>query len=304
MGEDILKLGAIRAKYLELKSIFESDLALYLEELNFESKLPEVFNYSLVNSGKRFRPVLTLAVSESLGQDSKQVLPFCIAVELLHNSSLIHDDLPALDDDSLRRGRDTVHIKYGEAQAILAADALISIAFNCLSHSKVDNPAVIVSWVRDLSDAFTKLCHGQSLDIEEMKGAKSELSKTLGAREIEKQLESRHLFKTGALIKASIMAPLSLLETHEHRTHLDTFSKHLGLLFQITDDIEDYLEVESAAYEHEEATYVSLLGIDGARERASSVASMALDSLSELKLKTTFNTDFLSKLTTALKNRA
>jgi len=291
-----LELGPADSKYTELKNIFEVGLGVFLDSCNSNTKLPDIFKYSLRDAGKRFRPVLSLAVAEGLGQDLKQILPFCIATELLHNSSLIHDDLPSLDDDSLRRGKETAHIRFGEAQAILAADALISLAFDQVAKADVES-RVVVSWVQILSKAFTDLCYGQSLDIMEMKG-ESETNQNP-----EQVLETRHMLKTGALIEASILGPISISGSNQHLSLLKAFSQHLGLLFQITDDIEDHLELGASESVPDEATYVSLLGLDGAKKRASEVANKALDELESLREQTDFDTEFLAQLTLALRNR-
>ena len=304
----MLKLGRIEGKYLKFKDFFEESLGSYLSEQCKESDLSSIFDYSLIDAGKRFRPVLSLSFAEVLGIPSQKIIRFCIAVELLHNSSLIHDDLPALDDDSIRRGKDTVHVSFGEANAVLAADALISMAFKCLSEAEEVSSEVIVYWVRELSEAFTKLCHGQSLDISEMNSIDD--SKNFPQFEIEKRIEKRHKLKTGALIKSCVVAPAILYNSDLYSSEqklepFSQFAENLGLLFQITDDIEDALELKGHLDEHnEQATYVSLYGVDGAREKAFDVADEAIKILKTLGDENAYDVSFLISLTEAIRDRA
>jgi geranylgeranyl pyrophosphate synthase len=296
-----LDLGPAKSAYDDFQGLFESRIEEFLREEPLKGVLLEIARYSLLDSGKRIRPVLCLAVAESLNIELKRVLPFCLAVELLHNSSLIHDDLPSLDDDSLRRGRETVHILYGEAQAILAGDAFISLAFEVVSRPS-DIPAQAqVCWTRLLSRAFTDLCAGQSLDIIEMKGERQE--NDIEAAEL--RLRNRHSLKTGALIRASALGAVQLLTADtsiDLSRSLGVFAEHLGLLFQITDDLQDASELGDSEHDSDssEATYVSLLGLEGAVRRAQEVANHALDALDSIS----YDTEFLQQLTLAVRDRA
>lgn len=295
-----MELGPAESAYSQYQATFEREIEHFLAKSPLEGVLMEIAEYSLLDAGKRIRPVLCLAVGDSLGLDLTRLLSYCLATELLHNSSLIHDDLPSLDDDSLRRGRETVHIRFGEAQAILAADAFTSLAFRVISQAEKVSESTKVRWCTLLSEAFTELCQGQSLDVIEMKGGQEKASDG----DPEQQLRNRHSLKTGALIRASVIGPTALL-ADSGRQRLEqgllTYAEHFGLLFQITDDLEDYQELKDSQQSSNlnETTYVSLLGFDGARRRAQEVANQALAALNSID----YDTEFLQQLTLAVRDR-
>jgi geranylgeranyl diphosphate synthase type II len=232
------------------------------------SGLEEAMRYSLLAGGKRIRPVLALATAAAVGRDPAEVLPLAAALELIHTYSLIHDDLPAMDDDGLRRGRPTCHVRYGEDVAILAGDGLYAEAFRLVLHRQEGDPRAILAAVCELADAtgVNGMVGGQYIDV-----------KGLVDRE-ETTLRHLHELKTGRLIGASVECVLLLTEGETTRSTLPAFrafAAELGVLFQIVDDILDVTGSEDALGKplgsderHGKRTYVSRYGLAGAREMA------------------------------------
>ena len=247
-------------------------------------RLRAAMEYSVLGAGKRVRPLLAYASGELAGVAAESVDAIAASVELVHAYSLVHDDLPAMDDDDLRRGRPTTHRQFDEATAILVGDALQALAFETLSTDDVlaSHPAAarleVVAWLARAAGS-AGMVGGQSLDME-----------AEGRRAGEAALENIHRRKTGALMRASIMMPSLLADMPAAaRDKLDAFSRDLGLVFQIRDDL---LEVEqdtvtlgkSAGSDraNDKSTYPAVLGVDGARARADELhehASAMLESL-------------------------
>jgi geranylgeranyl diphosphate synthase, type II len=243
----------------------------FLAELRFGDGAPtagleEAMRYSLLAGGKRIRPVLTLASARALGRDPVDVLPAAAAIELVHTYSLIHDDLPAMDDDDLRRGRPTCHIAFGENIAILAGDGLMAEAYRLILERQAAAPERLLAAVRALSDAIgvDGMVGGQYVDV-------------AGEAELDADaLRTMHSMKTGKLIAAAIgVAPLLLGAEESARIALDRFAAELGLLFQIVDDILDVTgseeEMGKTSGSDErlgKRTYVSVFGLERARELA------------------------------------
>jgi geranylgeranyl diphosphate synthase type II len=217
--------------------------------------------YSLLSDGKRFRPILSLLTARTLGKPAETVLPLAAAVELIHTYSLIHDDLPALDNDDLRRGRPANHKVYGEAMALLAGDGLLTAAFSILAQSA--SPYAITA-VQILSEAAGPrgMVGGQVLDIQ-AKSPSLEL------------LEEIHKRKTGALIQAAVEGAAVLCgATPEQQKALAEYGAHLGLAFQLADDLQDY-DPEAP----EKVSFVTLMGADETRARLAQVSEEALEAL-------------------------
>jgi len=247
-------------------------------------RLRSAMEYSVLGAGKRVRPLLAYASGELAGVAAESVDAIAASVELIHAYSLIHDDLPAMDDDDLRRGRPTTHRQFDEATAILAGDALQALAFETLSTDEAlaSHPAAarleIVAWLAGAAGP-AGMVGGQSLDMA-----------AEGGRVGEAALENIPRRKTGALLRASIMMPSVLGDmSGDVRDKLDAFARDIGLVFQIRDDL---LEVEqdtealgkSAGSDRANAksTYPSVLGVEGARVRADEVyerASAMLEAL-------------------------
>jgi geranylgeranyl diphosphate synthase type II len=245
----------------------------YLAGLRFSDEpatagLVEAMRYSLLAGGKRIRPVLALATARALGEDPEGVLPFAAALELIHTYSLIHDDLPAMDDDELRRGMPTCHVKFGEDVAILAGDGLYAEAFRLVLTEQRGEPADILAAVSELAAAtgVGGMVGGQFIDVRGLAEA--------GAT----SLRRLHELKTGRLIAAAVQCVLMLHGRHGSTARLAdfrAFAAELGVLFQIVDDILDVTGTEDALGKprgsderHGKLTYVSSYGLDGARRLA------------------------------------
>jgi geranylgeranyl diphosphate synthase, type II len=259
----------------------------YLARLQFAHEaglegLEEAMRYSLLAGGKRIRPVLALATASALGRTPSTVLPLAAALELIHTYSLIHDDLPAMDDDDLRRGRPTCHVKYGEAVAILAGDGLYAEAFRHLLHEQQGEPAKVLAAAAELAAATGAggMVGGQYVDVRNL------------VPEGEVSLRRLHELKTGRLIAASVECVLLLTSSAPSSTRLAefrAFAAELGVLFQIVDDIldvtgtEDLLGKPQGSDErHGKLTYVSQYGVEGARRMAADSHRNARDALSRV----------------------
>ena len=243
----------------------------YLAEVQFTNGadlagLAEAMRYSLLAPGKRIRPVLALATALAVGRDPQDVMPLAAALELIHTYSLIHDDLPAMDDDDLRRGRPTCHVAYGENVAILAGDALYAEALrHVVAHQRAE-PADLLRAIGLLAAAtgVDGMVGGQYLDVAELAPPGPE-----GLRRL-------HALKTGRLIAASVECVLELIPAPEPETILfGQFAAELGVLFQIVDDILDVTGTDAALGKpsgsdarHGKRTYVSEHGLERARELA------------------------------------
>jgi geranylgeranyl diphosphate synthase, type II len=257
----------------------------YLGALRFPSRAPrtdgleEAMRYSLLAGGKRIRPVLALATADALGLDHGGILPLAAALELIHTYSLIHDDLPAMDDDDLRRGRPTCHVKFGEDVAILAGDALYAEAFRLLLTAQGGAPERVLAAARELAAAtgVDGMVGGQYLDI-------------AGISDTPEDLRRLHELKTGRLIGASVVCVLLLAGTDDARVAgWRRFAGELGVLFQIVDDILDVTgtdeglgKPQGSDERHGKRTYVSEFGLDGARRLADECHRAARDTLSRI----------------------
>jgi geranylgeranyl diphosphate synthase, type II len=242
----------------------------YLGELRFAGAastagLEEAMRYSLLAGGKRIRPVLTLAGARAAGADPVDVLPTAAAIELIHTYSLIHDDLPAMDDDELRRGRPTSHVVFGENVAILAGDGLFAEALRLVAEHQSGPSERVVEVLRMIGAAtgIVGMVGGQYVDVTEP--------------DLDPEgLRSLHELKTGKLIATSVRVPLALAGMSEpERIPYTRFAEELGVLFQIVDDIldvtgsdEELGKPHGSDERHGKVTYVSLYGLERARELA------------------------------------
>lgn len=252
----------------------------YLDGLRFGAhtdgteRLEEAMRYSLLAGGKRIRPVLALATAEALGRDPAEVLPLAAAIEMIHTYSLIHDDLPAMDDDELRRGKPTCHVAFGEDVAILAGDGLFAEALRLALTEQRGEPANVLAAVRELVTAagVDGMVGGQFLDV------------TGGA-----ELRRLHELKTGALIAASVGCVLAVEGVDGPATiPFRRFAAELGVVFQIVDDILDVTGDEAelgkprgSDERHGKSTYVSVHGLEQARELARQSHASAREALDE-----------------------
>lgn len=216
-------------------------------------------------AGKRLRPALAFAAAEAVGAPPERALPLAAAVELVHTWSLVHDDLPCMDDDTERRGRPTVHVLYGEATAVLAGDALLALAFETLASATAHDPARVVATLRELAHAAgaAQLVGGQADDLAFDR-----------ARADEAWVDGVHRRKTAALIAAAVTGGARLAGGDEASIErLRRFALALGVAFQIADDV---LDDEPGA---DECSLVALIGVDAARARADALLGEALAAL-------------------------
>jgi geranylgeranyl diphosphate synthase, type II len=250
-----------------------------LTPVQYPETLWESMRYSLQAGGKRIRPLLTLATLEALGRDAQPALPAACAMELIHTQSLIHDDLPAMDDDDLRRGKPTNHKVYGEAQAILAGDAMLAYAFYVLAGPLASRfPAgACLAACRELADAtVTGMVSGQVVDMA-----------SEGQPVTAETLAYIHRNKTGALIRAAVRLGAILGEaTAEQRMALDRYADHVGLAFQIADDILDVTKTAEQLGKTPgkdvaagKATYPALYGLDSAHAQLASEIAGAVGAI-------------------------
>jgi geranylgeranyl diphosphate synthase, type II len=262
----------------DLRSLVDASL----EQLRFPTRpatagLEEAMRYSLLAGGKRVRPVLVLATARALGADPERYLPVAMAIELIHTYSLIHDDLPAMDDDDLRRGMPTAHVKFGEDVAILAGDGLFAEAIHLFCEQPGD-PAHVLTALRELTAAtgVDGMVGGQYADVVAEAGDAE-------------ALRDLHALKTGRLIAAGVGVVLTLEGLAEPETMpYRRFAGELGVLFQIIDDILDVTgsdeqlgKPHGSDERHGKLTYVSLFGLERARELAAESHARAIEALAE-----------------------
>ena len=275
---------------LELDSLLAASRALVEVELNrllppsgaLPEKVHQAIRWSVFAGGKRFRPALLLAVGQAFGAEVKQLIRTACAFEMIHTYSLIHDDLPAMDDDDLRRGRPTCHVRFDEATAILAGDALQTIAFQTIADDDALTATTRIALISELArGAGTPegMVAGQALDME------AEARQVNGS-----ELEGIHRLKTGALIVGAARCGAIIGAANEHElTAITRYASHLGLLFQITDDL---LDVTATAadlgktpgkdVQSRKATYPALYGVEESREKAVNAHRAACESLEQL----------------------
>jgi geranylgeranyl diphosphate synthase type II len=272
----------------ELRGLVEEELAAlpFAAELG---RLEAALRYSLLGGGKRIRPVLCLATGEALGRDPHELLPAACSLELVHTFSLVHDDLPALDDDELRRGQPSAHVRFGEGVAILAGDALLTEAFRLVLSYPTPDAA------RELAQATLGMIGGQYVDVT-----------TDGDLDGE-GLVALHRLKTGRLLEACVGCALVVAQIPAGEADpWRAFSRDLGLLFQIVDDILDATgtaaELGKTPGKDEAAgkvTYVSLYGLDRARGLADEARTRVNESLQALP----GDTSILAELVSAIRER-
>lgn len=260
----------------------------YLHGLRFSQNpalgpLVEAMRYAMLSGGKRVRPTLCMESAWVFGADPELVLPSAAAIELIHTYSLIHDDLPAMDDDDFRRGRPTVHRKYGEAMAILAGDAFFGEALTLITVHQKGTPEQVLEVVRELaaSTGVEGMVGGQVLDIN-FTGAGSEVDT--------ETLYMIHRYKTGALIKSSARIGAILAgASAEEQAAISEYALELGLCFQIVDDVlnatstaEKLGKSAGSDAERGKATFVSVFGVEGARREADAATERALAALGRI----------------------
>ncbi|HWA38859.1 MAG TPA: farnesyl diphosphate synthase [Burkholderiales bacterium] len=269
-------MGAVQAR-------MEAALARLLPPAQVApARLHEAMRYATLEGGKRVRPLLAFAAGEVSGAPPERLEVAAAAVEMIHAYSLVHDDLPCMDDDVLRRGKPTVHVEYDEATALLVGDSLQSLAFQLLSEIPLSQDCVIqLEMIRTLAVAAGSrgMAGGQQIDLE-----------STGRALTLPELEHMHIHKTGALIRAAVLLGFSCgKQVDADRAALDRYAKSVGLAFQVVDDVLDSEEStatlgKTAGKDSKQgkATYVSLLGVARAREMAEALRAEAHAALEPL----------------------
>lgn len=283
-------------KFNEYKEYFEKRLTEYFDNLSGKYPKPiyEAMYYAVKDGGKRIRPVLSLSSAEMLGLEKEQVINLALAIEFIHSYSLVHDDLPSMDNDDYRRGKLSTHKKFGEAIGILAGDGLLNLAIEtALSYENyTENYFNAVKEIFSLSGASGMIA-GQVLDLESEKG---------NIVFDEKSLYDIEIRKTSCLISAPLLSS-SVLSGRKYYEELKAFGLNLGLLFQITDDILDETgKIETIGKtphkDINKLTSVTLFGLSGAREKADFYYNNCLNALSEIE-----NSEFLRELLNSVYKR-
>ncbi len=296
-------MSFFKQQYDAFQAAVDAALPDYLPEQAelADGKVVEAARYSLLGGGKRIRPVLLLATAEMLGVNRSVALPFAVALEMIHTYSLIHDDLPCMDDDDLRRGRPTCHKVYSEALAVLAGDALLNRAYEILLDAiRPEIPGSVEAARRIASAAGSRgMIGGQSLDL-------AAAGQTITLPE----LRILHQLKTGALLKAPVLAAAALAGVDQEMTELLTeYAVALGLAFQIQDDILDTTsdagtlgKTVGKDARDKKPTYVSLLGTSSAKVHLDDSISLAASTLHAMHLAG-LKTHFLEGLTAYVRLR-
>lgn len=278
----------IKSYLAKKKTIVDKALDKLVPPANmFPASVHEAMRYSLFAGGKRVRPILAIAAAEALGAKTSDLLPLAGSLEFIHTYSLIHDDLPAMDDDDFRRGRSTCHKVYGEAIAILAGDGLLNLAFEVLSdprRTKSVSANRLLSIIREIGAAsgVHGMVGGQVVDMES-EGKDIDLP----------TLEYIHTHKTGALIRASVRVGALYAKASEKRLKaLTRYGERVGLVFQIADDILDITGKQDeigkdvgSDLKKDKKTFPGFYGLEGSRLRANEVADKAIHSLRDFDRK-------------------
>lgn len=274
-------MATLKEYLKEKKQVVEKTIDEYLSEITYPVQIAEGMKYAVLNGGKRIRPILLLMILDLLGKDEKLGLPSGVALEMIHSYSLVHDDLPALDNDDYRRGKLTTHKKFGEAEGILIGDALLTHAFNVLTAKNSDISAEkIVEIVRLMSDyaGVNGMIGGQMIDIE-----------SEGKQISMETLKYIHRNKTGKLLKIPVEIGCILAEvSKETREKLEEYADCIGLAFQIKDDI---LDIEGdfeklgkpigSDIECGKSTYPSLIGMVESKKLLDEIVEKAKNIIKE-----------------------
>ena len=277
-------MSRLKTFFADCKKSVDRKLNELVPSLEIEPKrLHEAMCHSLFAGGKRFRPALVLAVGKTFGAEKKSLLRTAAAIEMIHTYSLIHDDLPAMDDDDLRRGRLTCHKKFDEATAILAGDALQNLAFKTVAEDENLSAENRVKIITEISNSAAQMVDGQQLDLE-----------AEGKRISIEELEYIHRNKTGAMICASARSGAIIAGAGERELSAVTkYAANLGLLFQITDDLLDATQTseilgKTAGKDEKakKATYISLYGLEKASKMAENVHAQSCRELEDINKDT------------------
>ena len=288
--------------YAEYQALVEHSLAPMLESLGYiPERLLEAMRYSLEAGGKRLRPVMLLAACEMAGGDAELALPFACAIEMIHTYSLIHDDLPAMDNDDLRRGKPTNHKVFGEDLAILAGDGLLNAAAELMARTAVemaDTRGIRALEIIMRHAGVTGMIAGQTRDV---------LSE--GEKPREDLVSYIHAHKTADLLEAPMEAGLALAGADEHQINAaHDYGLHLGLAFQMTDDLLDVTGDAALLGKNtgmdaalDKMTWVALKGVEGTEKDAAEQVEMAIAELDKLPYDTAFFRDLAQSMTSRKK---
>jgi len=297
----------ILTSYEHYQQRINAFLAAKLENLTInDPQLLEAMRYGLLIGGKRMRPYLAYITGEAISADLKDIDAVAGALECIHAYSLLHDDLPAMDDDDLRRGKPTCHRAFDEATAILAGDALQTLAFDILANHtfstslSASKPPTQVKLIQQLvrASGYQGMCGGQALDL-------AATDKVIPLSE----LETLHSLKTGALLAASVLMPAECSDqvTVDHKQILSDYAQLIGLAYQVQDDIIDLTSTEEelgkpvgSDLAANKSTYPSLLGLQGAQDKAENLLQQALQALARLP----YNTQSLANFATFIVKRS
>ncbi len=277
----------------ERRELIEEALKKELHEgRELDATLTKSMEYSLMAGGKRLRPILLMAAADACGKDGRAFITSACALEMIHTYSLIHDDLPAMDDDNLRRGKPTNHVKFGAGMATLAGDGLLTMAFEVLTREKNVRPETILSVIREVSVAAgtSGMVGGQAIDLES-EGRRIDLT----------CLRRMHMGKTGALFRAALRTGAILAGASEKElAALTQYAEAFGLAFQITDDILDVTGSEAeigkpvgSDKRNEKSTYVTLTSLARAQELADEAIESALSAVEIFGEKASFLQDLV-----------
>ena len=273
MNEQLQKIWSERVKLVE-----ENLLRELQQTPTIDTKIFKAMDYSLLGGGKRLRPILLMSSADAVAGNGENFIHVACALEMIHTYSLIHDDLPAMDNDDYRRGKLTSHKIFGEAVAILAGDALLTHAFDVITRQDDVAPSILISVIREISTAagINGMIGGQSIDLQS-EGKLIDMA----------TLKKMHLGKTGALFKAAIRCGAILAgASSEKLGALTKYAENFGLTFQITDDILDVVGDEKnlgkpvgSDARNKKSTYVTLTSLDEAKKLAEESVSAAVDAL-------------------------
>ena len=269
----------LKELWKERQQLVEEQLVRELEqEPPLDAHLAESMRYSLMAGGKRLRPILLMAAADAVGAKGTDYLTAACALEMIHTYSLIHDDLPAMDNDDYRRGKLTNHKVYGDGMAVLAGDALLTLAFEVIARQKHTDPATLLRVVQEISTAagMNGMVGGPAIDLE-----------SEGHRLPMQELQKMHMGKTGALFRAALRSGAILAGATEGQlAALTSYAEGFGLAFQITDDILDVTGDEKligkpvgSDIRNEKSTYVTLTSLDEAQRLAEETVDKAVKAL-------------------------
>ena len=289
----------IDKKINEYVKIIDNELNVLLKTSECEySEVIEAMQYSVNAGGKRVRGILVLEFANLFGIDLEKALPLACAIEMVHTYSLIHDDLPCMDDDDFRRGKPSCHIQFGEATALLAGDALLTMSFDVIANSKLDHNLKIQA-IKELSQnaGVHGMIGGQVMDLK-YEGEKIDID----------CVNKIHSLKTAALIKTACRFGCICADRLDEFENCDKYAENIGLAFQIVDDVLDITSTTqvlgkpvNSDSENEKTTYATIYGVDKCRETVDRITNEAVNSLQKWGTRAEFLKEFAVKLATRVK---